>query len=199
MPVRWFLHAVVIALTALLSAPAGTAQTPCLVTDINTLPAGAGFDTAVRVGNRVFFTASTDCTGMELWVSDGTPAGTLLVRDIRPVARLVRDIRPFEASSSPLALTAFGEGVLFMADDGAHDVELWRSDGTPAGTTRVRDSPGDAPWYPLAPAVFAGELWFQAATTRTAKNSGAATEPRPGPDWPATRSARDAAAPIPTS
>lgn len=154
MPIHSFLPAVVIGLAALLSAPGSTAQTPNLVADINTLPADAGFETAVRVGNRVFFTASTDCTGMELWVSDGTPAGT----------RPVKDIRPFEASSSPLSLTPFGDALLFMADDGVHGTELWRSDGTTSGTRIATDPirPGRCSAYPCELTTMRGRLYFGA-------------------------------------
>ena len=36
------------------------------------------------VGNRLFFVWRTEENGRELWVSDGTAAGTTLVKDIYP-------------------------------------------------------------------------------------------------------------------
>lgn len=38
----------------------------------------------VQSGTTVFFAASTPQTGSELWKSDGTQSGTVLVKDIRP-------------------------------------------------------------------------------------------------------------------
>ncbi|MEZ5964502.1 MAG: hypothetical protein R3F56_11700 [Planctomycetota bacterium] len=66
-------------------------------------------------------------TGLELCVTDGS------------TVTLVKDIRPGSDSSQLYALTAFGDGVLFVADDGAHGFELWRSDGTTTGTQMVAD------------------------------------------------------------
>ncbi|WP_221392096.1 hypothetical protein [Dyadobacter sp. NIV53] len=40
--------------------------------------------TPVAVGRTVFFSAGTAATGQELWKSDGTTAGTVLVKDIFP-------------------------------------------------------------------------------------------------------------------
>lgn len=74
----------------------------------------------------VLFVASDHVHGQELWFSDGTHGGT----------RLVRDITERPASSSPFALTAVGERVLFFAGKG-HGRGLWSSDGTEAGTSVV--------------------------------------------------------------
>jgi ELWxxDGT repeat protein len=82
----------------------------------------------VAVGKRLFF-VSNDGNGLgrELWVTDGT------------TTTLCRDIRAGSLGSDPRALTAFGNGVLFFADDGVNGSELWRSDGTLLGTQLVRD------------------------------------------------------------
>jgi ELWxxDGT repeat protein len=70
---------------------------------------------------------------MELWKSDGTSAGTVLVHDIRPGP----------ASSDLRDLVAAGGIVFFSADDGVSGRELWKSDGTAAGTVLVADlAPG---------------------------------------------------------
>src|SRR5919108_505689 len=65
----------------------------------------------------------------ELRRSDGTAAGT----------RLVRDIAPGTESSPPFYLTRVGDFFLFQAYDPDHGFELWRSDGTAAGTELVKD------------------------------------------------------------
>ena len=67
--------------------------------------------------------------GEELWKSDGTDAGTVLVKDINP--------GPEDGSISNL--TAFDGELLFEADDGSSGDELWKSDGTETGTVLVKD------------------------------------------------------------
>ena len=82
----------------------------------------------IPAGKRVFFTAKTAATERELWTSDGTPAGTHLVKDIRPGAD----------SSNVHHVTAAGEKLFFTANDGSHGNELWVSDGTQGGTHLVK-------------------------------------------------------------
>jgi ELWxxDGT repeat protein len=84
------------------------------------------------VAGSVFFTASDGVSGRELWVSDGTEAGTALVRDINPVSD------PW-GSYGPYSLASAGSLLLFAADDGTRGYELWRSDGTTAGTALAKD------------------------------------------------------------
>jgi ELWxxDGT repeat protein len=77
----------------------------------------------LAVGDRVFFTARDVEHGRELWVTDGTQAGTMLLRDIAPGF----------ANSEVSELTAHDGNVYFHAFDGAK-ASIWRSDGTPEGT-----------------------------------------------------------------
>ncbi|MDG1543672.1 MAG: DUF5050 domain-containing protein [archaeon] len=69
--------------------------------------------------------------GDELWKTDGTQQGTVLVKDINPG----------ENSSSPRAFCRSGNGneAYFFADDGVHGDELWKTDGTEQGTVMVKD------------------------------------------------------------
>ena len=72
-------------------------------------------------------------TGEELWRTDGTGAGT----------RLVKDIYPGTEGSWPAEITVLGGKLLFRATDGGpYDYALWESDGTAAGTKLVQDSSG---------------------------------------------------------
>lgn len=87
----------------------------------------------VASGGKVFFTSWSAASGEELWVSDGTPAGT----------RLVADIRPGPESALVNGITPLGTGVVFSANDGATGNEPWFSDGSAAGTTRLADIHGD--------------------------------------------------------
>lgn len=80
-------------------------------------------------GSSVFLSADDGTTGRELWFSDGSPAGT----------RRVKDIRPGPGPSNPREVVKAGSLVFFVADDGIAGRELWKSDGTAPGTTRVKD------------------------------------------------------------
>ena len=88
----------------------------------------------VSMNNRAFF-AGSSAAGIELWKTDGTLSGTVLVKDINPFTDQFGT--PF--SSEPFGLTPMNGVLYFFADDGTHGFELWRSDGTTAGTMLVKD------------------------------------------------------------
>jgi ELWxxDGT repeat protein len=76
--------------------------------------------------------------GKELWVSDGTEAGTYAVKGFSPSAD------PFGPRDALEGLTVVGSRLFFVVGDETHGPELWTSDGTSAGTQRVKDlTPGD--------------------------------------------------------
>src|SRR5262245_62031164 len=108
---------------------------PTLVTSLVKVinPAGIFTGPMVNVNGTLFFAADDGVNGQELWKSDGTAAGTIMVKDIRPGAN----------GSFPENLTAVGNTLFFAADDGVNGTELWKSDGTAAGTILVKDiNPG---------------------------------------------------------
>ncbi len=84
----------------------------------------------ISIGDKVFFTALTATVSEELFVSNGTPAGTKLVKDINPGVTLNSNIGHFNAFKGKL---------IFSANDGINGNELWISDGTEACTTMIKD------------------------------------------------------------
>ena len=107
--------------------PAGTLR----LADLGSFPFGGGFDARfapVAAGGRIFFAASPEQSDSpQLWVSDGSAAGTRVVSDLKT-----------SLSSAPGPFAPFAGGALFGAEDGNARRSLWRSDGTAAGTFRVR-------------------------------------------------------------
>ncbi len=95
-----------------------------------------------RLNNQVLFAADDGATGIELWRTDGTAAGT----------ERVKDIHGGREGSMPTALTHVGNAVYFIANDGMHGFELWKSNGTAAETTLVADiAPGATRFHTAAP------------------------------------------------
>lgn len=95
---------------------------------------------AVIINNKFYFQATTAAEGSEIWMSDGTTAGTTLLKDINPGS----------TGSNPIIYKAFDYNtgfsnqlyngkVFFSATNGTNGTELWVTDGTPAGTTMVKD------------------------------------------------------------
>ena len=80
----------------------------------------------MTVDGKTFFTGSLDGVGVELFVTDGTVAGT----------HLVKDISPGTDGSYPTNFCTDGNLLYFSVD--ASD-SVWVSDGTAAGTHPVSD------------------------------------------------------------
>ncbi len=82
----------------------------------------------VAVGGRLYFSTDDGNGGTDLWSSDGTPGGTAVVTDFSvPAGGVHYDVRVSD-------LTALGNKLVFIADDGTHGSQVWVSNGTPAGT-----------------------------------------------------------------
>jgi ELWxxDGT repeat protein len=105
-----------------------------LVKDVNT--SGDGLDTTpnqsfVAIGGILYFLANDGSgAGTELWRSDGSAPGTVMVEDILPTAGM---------SSGVHDLFNFNGCLYFSANDGVHGFELWKSDSTAAGTYLFAD------------------------------------------------------------
>jgi ELWxxDGT repeat protein len=114
------------------------------------------------LGGRLFFSAgagedglSGDPRGEELWVSDGTVRGTVLLKDLWPGT----------ASSAPGSFAALNGWLYFAAQEHRHGRELWRSNGTARGTTLLRELvPGAGGSSPQGLTAISSMLFFSADT-----------------------------------
>jgi trimeric autotransporter adhesin len=107
----------------------------------------------LKLGERYFFDTYTPNEGFEPGVSDGTTAGTRVLRDIVP--------QTGDESSAPGEFTTVGGVTFFSASTRAAGRELWKTDGTPAGTVLVRDiTPGEAGSAPAQLRAVGGVLYF---------------------------------------
>jgi len=104
------------------------------------------------VGPRLAFAAWSDSTGRELWISDGTSAGTFPAPEIFPGL----------GSSSPGDFTVEGQRLFLSATDPMHGREIWRLDFSEARLDRLTDvAPGVIPAQPAELAPIEGKLLFQ--------------------------------------
>jgi ELWxxDGT repeat protein len=114
----------------------GTAAGTARVSDIN--PGGNGFSDISNITNvngEFFFVADDGTNGQALWKSDGTAAGTVMV-----LAVSYSNGYGYSQNYDPGNLTNVNGTLFFTDGDGAWDApQLWKSDGTTAGTTLVED------------------------------------------------------------
>jgi ELWxxDGT repeat protein len=199
----------------------GTDAGTMLVKDINPGASGSDIsDRMVLLNNKIYFSAFTLLHGREVWVSDGTATGTSMLKDIAPGAAssnsemlykivragnllymvcnlpetgqelwrtdgtnagtfLVKDILPGIGSSIPNIQGTLGDKALFVAGDNINGREPWISDGTSEGTFLLKNIfPGNLPSSPdhfielNGKAIFAAyddvhgqELWETDGTT----------------------------------
>ncbi|TRX21619.1 T9SS type A sorting domain-containing protein [Flavobacterium franklandianum] len=86
-----------------------------------------------KINSTLFFAANDGVNGFELWKSDGTNAGTVMVKDINLSSSGT------SYGSEPRNLTNVNGTLLFTANNGINGRELWKSDGTEAGTVMIKD------------------------------------------------------------
>jgi ELWxxDGT repeat protein len=118
-----------------------SAQTPEFVKDINPGSNSSIPGEMTNVNGILFFQADDGVNGYELWKSNGTAAGTVLVKDIPPEADGI--------GSSPKSFTAVNNMVFFWASQPTTGYELWKSDGTAAGTVLLKDIHSNGSFEPL--------------------------------------------------
>lgn len=84
----------------------------------------------MSVGDAVLMGFHASVHGRELWLTDGTPNGT----------RLLKDINRYQESWEPAAPVSLGDKLLFAAEAPGLGRELFVSDGTSAGTSLLVDA-----------------------------------------------------------
>lgn len=102
---------------------------------------------------RLFFTGSITGSGTELWTTDGTSAGT----------RMIKDIAEGEESASPRFFLIRDSLLYFSAFNTVTGRELYRSDGTDLGTVLIADiKPGAASSNPASLFNSRNAIYFSA-------------------------------------
>jgi ELWxxDGT repeat protein len=128
-----------------------------MVKNIRSGTAGSFPSYLTNVNGTLFFSADNGTNGYELWKSDGTDAGTVLVKDINS----------FD-NSSPRYLTNVNGTLFFRANNVTNGDELWKSDGTDAGTVLVKDIlSGASGSFPTYLTNVNGMLFFRATNGTT--------------------------------
>ncbi|AKJ04958.1 ELWxxDGT repeat protein [Archangium gephyra] len=134
----------------------GTESGTVMVKELSSTGTGSNPGALTVLGKTLYFTADDGTSGRELWKLDTTASEPVRVKDIFP-----------GPGSGVLAESFFAiptDGlILFAANDGVSGTELWRSDGTEAGTFVLHDI---APWqlgsHPAGFTRFADTIAFSA-------------------------------------
>ena len=142
----------------------------------------------MKIGNKLIFQVTDNAHGRELWITDGTAAGTEFLADINIVPPTSSNDSTERTSSWQFsqesvfkfqAPAAFNGFTYFKADDGVNGIELWRTDGTALGTTLVANinsgasssapflltASGSFLYFAATDAVNGTELWRTDGTT----------------------------------
>jgi len=107
--------------------------------------------------NRFFVVGGSAATGDEMWISDGTAAGTQVLKDINPGTGSGVDL------TTNFSYLYSNSDFFFAATDGVHGNELWRTNGTEAGTVMVQDiNPNAASSAPELNIINNGKILFSA-------------------------------------
>lgn len=109
------------------------------------------------INSKVMFVASDGVHGLEPWVTDGTEAGTQMLKEINTTN--------YSSEVNHNYAKVFNGYLYFSANNGTTGRELWKTDGTEAGTALVADIfPGSNDSDPNHFTVFNGNLFFSAKT-----------------------------------
>ncbi len=108
----------------------------------------------ININGELFFSLTKGDYGTELWKSDGTHSGTVLIKGF---------YNYIISTTTSLNFTNVKGTLFFTADDGIHGTELWKSDGTSNGTILLKDiNSGIATSSPANFTNVKGTLFFTA-------------------------------------
>lgn len=115
---------------------------------ITTLGTGTQLDSSPQslfvYGNQLLFAAGSKHNGVDLWKTDGTEQGTVMVKNISLGT----------ASSAISNFVLYKGKVYFIANDNIKGQQLWVTDGTAAGTMRVSNTIGQGISHVIADGNF---------------------------------------------
>jgi ELWxxDGT repeat protein len=118
---------------------------------------GGPSDRKISIGNTIYFYEYDGEHGIELWKSDGTTEGTVMVKDIWPGT---------QSGNGNYEWNVFNNELYFSARDEINGTELWKTDGTLDGTALVKDiNPGDKDSEISNLTVYKNKLYFFAYTS----------------------------------
>lgn len=80
---------------------------------------------------KLYFLATSESTGLEMWVLNGNENEPSLLKDINPGKN--SSIKPSFSEASVI----INNTLYFIASDGSSAGEIWKTDGTPGGTEKV--------------------------------------------------------------
>lgn len=97
------------------------------------IPNGRDREAFVEFNNELYFIANDYINGSELWKTDGTEAGTVMLKEINPAKGM------YDNSSEIRQLTVMGNTLYFFANETATDdsLQIWKTNGTTAGTEKI--------------------------------------------------------------
>ncbi|MFK8060432.1 MAG: ELWxxDGT repeat protein [Polaribacter sp.] len=136
------------------------AQEVSLIKDINPSTTHSIPDYLTVLNDHLIFSADDGTHGKELWLSDGTTSGTILLKDIRVAQSEFED-----SNSNPEYLTVLNDKIYFFANDGNGEA-LWETNGTIEGTNVAvkLDENGETISSFRYMVAFNNKLYFQAST-----------------------------------
>ena len=136
----------------------GTSQGTTLLVDANPGVAGSSPSDLSVANGALYFFATDSSAAAHLWRSDGTPSGTKALAAVSPRPD------PTRADGCDSRTIALGGNVYFAGYDGSAGVQLWKSDGTAAGTQRITNivTPSFGGLGICYLTVLGGQLYFQA-------------------------------------
>ena len=135
-----------------------------MVKDLWPGPDGSAPISLTAVNGTLYFMAigaGEPNTWSQLWRSDGTEPGTVIVETLAPKDLSFRDL---------YELTDVAGTLCFVNADSSHGSEVWASDGTEVGTAMVKDLfHGKGSSSPIGLTSFDGSLFFSATTPSTGR------------------------------